>query len=44
MFLIISPVYLTGAVHSIDSYLKDALGIDKNVKEELKEIFLYEEC
>ena len=28
---------------SIDSYLKDALGIDQNVKEKLKEIFLYEE-
>lgn len=28
---------------SIDSYLKDALGIDENVKEKLKEIFLYEE-
>jgi hypothetical protein len=27
----------------IDSYLKDALGIDENVKEKLKEIFLYEE-
>lgn len=29
---------------SIDSYLKDALGIDQDVKEKLKEIFLYEEC
>ena len=28
---------------SIDSYLKDALGIDQNVKEKLKEIFLYNE-
>lgn len=28
---------------SVDSYLKDALGIDQNVKEKLKEIFLYEE-
>lgn len=31
------------AYGSIDSYLKDALGIDQNVKEKLKEIFLYEE-
>ncbi len=29
---------------SIDSYLKDALGINQDVKEKLKEIFLYEEC
>lgn len=29
---------------SIDFYLKDALGIDQDVKEKLKEIFLYEEC
>lgn len=29
---------------SIDSYLKDALGINQDVKEKLKEIFLYEQC